>query len=61
MGLKLTLDKAMVEAALAEWERDNPGRSITEMTSEEFGDRIMAKLTGTAEIVNVMPTHRRRQ
>lgn len=61
MALKLTLDKSMISEVMEEWEQAHPGRRADEMTPDEFGERMMAKIMGTAEIVPTMPPHPRRQ
>ena len=47
--MKVTIDKAMTEAVLAEFEADNPGKSFYEMSSAEFADRMMKKIKAGPE------------
>jgi hypothetical protein len=50
-AVEIEVSEAMVEAVLAEYERDNPGQTAQAMTSEEFADRMMAKIIAGAKIV----------
>lgn len=42
----------MVEAVMKEFEADNPGLSADAMTSEEFADRMMKKMSDAIESVH---------
>ena len=42
--MKVTIDKQMTEAVIAEFEAENPGKSFYEMSSAEFADRMMKKI-----------------
>lgn len=40
-----------IEAVIAEWQKDNPGKPVKKMSPTEFADRCMKRL-----VANVRPT-----
>lgn len=49
--VSISITPAMIEAVMTEWEAAHPGRNAREMTSKEFGDRMMEKIYASAELI----------
>ena len=49
--LRLQLPRRMIEEAMNDYERENPGQSASAMSSKEMADRVMKKLYASAEII----------
>jgi hypothetical protein len=54
--VELEMRDSDVEAAMNEFEADNPGKSALDMGPKEFADRMMKKIMATATIVEKEPT-----
>lgn len=47
-GITMSISPATVEKVMGDFERENPGRLATGMTSAEFADRMMKQLKASA-------------
>ena len=49
--LQVQLSVRMIEEAMEEYERDNPGKTAYAMSGKEMADRVMKKIYASAEII----------
>lgn len=49
--LQVQLSAKMIEEAMADYERENPGMSASAMSPKEMADRVMKKIYASAEII----------
>lgn len=49
--LQIQLSARMIEEAMNEYERDNPGKTAASMSGKEMADRVMEKIYASAEII----------
>ena len=49
--LQIQLSAKMIEEAMTDFERENPGMNASAMSPEEMADRVMKKIYASAEII----------
>lgn len=47
-GITMSLTESSVDKVMADFERENPGRLASGMSSKEFSDRMMSELKASA-------------
>lgn len=49
--VELEMREDHVEAVIAEYQADNPGKAACDMPPKEFADRMMKKILATATVI----------
>jgi hypothetical protein len=50
-AVQIELSVEMVQQAMDEFVRDNPGKTVDAMTSKEFADRVMKKVYASGRVI----------